>query len=126
MPPGHRKTSSLGSCPTGSHSEGDYKQMKTWGIEGKLPRDKQLAVQPMAKDYIPQKTKCEQGCKHLELISYKVHKDQFKSLLVPSRMSGVFCKTKNDEKATMKRGRKPSLHSDRQSQTTDQNTFSSE
>lgn len=27
----------------------------------------------------------EQACKHAELISYKVHKDQFKSLLVPKK-----------------------------------------
>lgn len=27
----------------------------------------------------------EQACKHAELISYKVHKEQFKSLLVPRK-----------------------------------------
>ena len=35
------------------------------------------------------------GCKHAELISYKVHQDQFKSLLVPNRLSGVWAKGKN-------------------------------
>lgn len=69
--------------------------------------------------------KFEPSCKHLELISYKVHKDQFKSLLVPSRLSGVFSKAKHEEKTSQKRGHKPSVHSDRQSQSTDQ-TFSSE
>ena len=29
--------------------------------------------------------KPNEGCKHAELISYKVHKDQFKSLLVPAQ-----------------------------------------
>ena len=28
----------------------------------------------------------DQSCKHAELISYKVHKDQFKSLLVPKKV----------------------------------------
>lgn len=36
----------------------------------------------------------ELGCKHAELISYKVHKDQFKTLLVPNR-GGVTTKGKS-------------------------------
>lgn len=45
------------------------------------------------------KTSTRGGCKHAELISYKVHKDQFKSLLVPAAKS-YFAKNKgNPEKA---------------------------
>lgn len=112
LQPGHRKTSSMVTGPASSQNDNDYHQMAKWANDIRLQKEKQPA-QAMARDYVPQKAKCEQGCKHLELISYKVHKDQFKSLLVPSRRSGVFSKAKNEEKPNHKRGRKPSVHSDR-------------
>lgn len=51
-------------------------------------KEKQCSAVMTAKEYIPQSEKTAE-CNHLELISYKVHKDQFKQLLVPNRLSGV-------------------------------------
>jgi hypothetical protein len=58
----------------GSRNEVAYEQMKMWPTEYQHSSLSGLASQP-PRPY-------ERACKHGELISYKVHKDQFKSLLV--------------------------------------------
>ena len=56
----------------------------------KLYTDRLEEVAPVSKIEILSKNSPFQGCKHAELISYKVHKEQFKSLLVPNgSLSGV-------------------------------------
>lgn len=55
-----------------------------------------------------------------------MHKDQFKSLLVPNRLSGVFSKAKAKEVEVGKKKRRGSVASGKHSQSTDQHTFSSE
>ena len=80
-----------------SANQAGYDQMKVLWQEHNDFSSKLDTANPITKIQTSIVTKS--GCKHAELISYKVHKDQFKSLLVPAAKSYIGKNKENAEKA---------------------------
>jgi hypothetical protein len=103
-----------------SNDEG-LQQMKQWANDTKADRQSKLTTNQNANN--KPMPKSESSCKHAELISYKVHKDQFKSLLVPNRVCKALLKVKANP---VVKNRKNSVLSGSLSHNHDARTFSSE
>lgn len=109
--PTHKKTGSMAS--QGQPKE-ETSQAKPWDSrQSSVAVSKYTSLQAESA-----------GCKHAELISYKVHREQFKTLMVPNRFMQLFSKPQAKEGEQKKR--KESVASGRYSQSTDQRTFCSE